>query len=57
MRTVALLDSYPRPADAQIIEGLNGSLCRCCGYPRVLAAVKRAAGAAQQEAKEAGHVK
>ena len=57
MRTVALLDSHPRPADAQIIEGLNGSLCRCCGYPRVLAAVKRAAGAAQQEAKEAGHVK
>jgi aerobic-type carbon monoxide dehydrogenase small subunit (CoxS/CutS family) len=31
LRTVALLESKPNPTDAQIVEGLNGNLCRCCG--------------------------
>ena len=43
LRTVALLEAHPRPTDAQVIEGLNGSLCRCNGYHRILAAVRRAA--------------
>ena len=46
LRTVALLDKRPKPTDAEVIEALDGSLCRCCGYPRVLAAVRRAAGGA-----------
>jgi carbon-monoxide dehydrogenase small subunit len=45
MRTVALLQSNPKPTDAQIVEGLNGNLCRCSGYHRILAAVRRAASA------------
>jgi aerobic-type carbon monoxide dehydrogenase small subunit (CoxS/CutS family) len=45
MRTVALLQLHPQPSERQIIEALDGSLCRCCGYPRILAAVRRAAGA------------
>jgi aerobic-type carbon monoxide dehydrogenase small subunit (CoxS/CutS family) len=44
LRTVALLQSNPQPTDAQIIEGLNGHLCRCAGYHRIVAAVRRAAG-------------
>jgi aerobic-type carbon monoxide dehydrogenase small subunit (CoxS/CutS family) len=43
LRTVALLESNPKPTDAQIVEGLNGHLCRCCGYTRIVAAVRRAA--------------
>ncbi len=43
LRTVALLRTHPRPTDAQIVEGLNGNLCRCAGYHRILAAVRRAA--------------
>jgi aerobic-type carbon monoxide dehydrogenase small subunit (CoxS/CutS family) len=43
LRTVALLESNPRPSDAQIVEGLNGNLCRCSGHLRILAAVRRAA--------------
>ena len=46
LRTVALLESKPRPTDAQIVDGLNGNLCRCSGYPRILAAVRRAVGSA-----------
>lgn len=42
LRTVALLESNPRPTEAQIVEGLNGNLCRCSGYHRILAAVRRA---------------
>jgi aerobic-type carbon monoxide dehydrogenase small subunit (CoxS/CutS family) len=43
LRTVALLANNPKPTDAQIVEGLNGNLCRCTGYHRIVAAVRRAA--------------
>jgi len=46
LRTVSLLEATPHPTDAQIVDALNGNLCRCCGYVRILAAVRRAA---QQE--------
>jgi aerobic carbon-monoxide dehydrogenase small subunit len=42
VRTVALLEAHPKPTEEQVIDSLNGSLCRCCGYPRILTAVKRA---------------
>ena len=47
LRTVALLEQHPRPTDAQIVDALDGNLCRCCGYPRITAAVRRAAGGAR----------
>ncbi len=56
LRTVALLDHNPKPSEAQIIEELNGSLCRCCGYPRILAAVKRAAETGTEISKGGGNV-
>jgi aerobic-type carbon monoxide dehydrogenase small subunit (CoxS/CutS family) len=43
LATVALLRANPRPTDAEIIEALNGHLCRCCAYPTILAAVRKAA--------------
>jgi aerobic-type carbon monoxide dehydrogenase small subunit (CoxS/CutS family) len=49
MATVGLLRRNPKPTQAQMVEGLNGNLCRCCGYVNVLKAVERAA----QTAKEA----
>ncbi len=55
MRTVALLDGNPRPTESQIVESMNGNLCRCCGYPRVLAAVQRAAEAMRKESEVAHH--
>jgi aerobic-type carbon monoxide dehydrogenase small subunit (CoxS/CutS family) len=39
----ALLDRNPRPTDAQIRQGMNGTLCRCMTYYRIQAAIKRAA--------------
>jgi carbon-monoxide dehydrogenase small subunit len=43
VRTVALLKRIPHPTDAEIVAGLNGHLCRCCGYPKIIKAVRRAA--------------
>ena len=45
LKTVALLDNHPQPTDAQIVDGLNGNLCRCSDYARIMAAVRRAAAA------------
>ena len=42
LRTVALLEKTPQPTEAQIVDGLNGNLCRCNGYPRIVAAVQLA---------------
>ena len=47
MATVALLAETPEPTAAQITAALDGHICRCCGYPRILKAVRRAAAAAQ----------
>jgi aerobic-type carbon monoxide dehydrogenase small subunit (CoxS/CutS family) len=43
LRTAALLKTNLRPTDAQIVETLNGSLCRCGGYTNIVAAVRAAA--------------
>jgi len=39
----ALLDHCPNPSRAEIIEALEGNLCRCTGYASILAAVELAA--------------
>jgi aerobic-type carbon monoxide dehydrogenase small subunit (CoxS/CutS family) len=43
MTAKALLDKNPKPTDAQIRQGMNGTLCRCMTYYRIQAAIKRAA--------------
>jgi aerobic-type carbon monoxide dehydrogenase small subunit (CoxS/CutS family) len=37
-----LLANNPHPSDAEIRTAMNGHLCRCGTYPRILAAIKRA---------------
>ncbi len=39
---VALLKAKPKPTDDDILIGMNRNLCRCCGYPKIIAAIKRA---------------
>jgi isoquinoline 1-oxidoreductase alpha subunit len=53
MTGVALLKSNPAPSDPQIIEYMQGNVCRCGTYPRIVAAVHRAA-AEMAGAKPAG---
>jgi aerobic-type carbon monoxide dehydrogenase small subunit (CoxS/CutS family) len=42
MSAVALLRKTPRPTDDQIIEAMDGNVCRCGTYPRIVEAVRRA---------------
>ena len=44
MSAVALLESNPAPTDADIDDAMSGNLCRCGTYPRIRAAIRRAAG-------------
>ena len=41
---VALLNDKPRPTDAEIVSGMNRNICRCCSYPQIVDAVRRASG-------------
>jgi len=43
MSAAALIETQPNPTDADINAAMNGNLCRCGTYPRIHAAVKRAA--------------
>lgn len=43
---VALLTEDPDPSDERIRTALDGNLCRCGSQPRMLRAVRRAAGGA-----------
>jgi CO/xanthine dehydrogenase Mo-binding subunit/aerobic-type carbon monoxide dehydrogenase small subunit (CoxS/CutS family) len=46
--TAALLGRVPHPDDARIAAELAGNICRCCTYPRILRAVRRAAELMEQ---------
>ena len=39
---VALLAKNPHPTDSEIVAGMNGHICRCGTYPRVVAAIRAA---------------
>ena len=43
MTGVALLGQQPHPTTEQIIEWMQGNLCRCGTYPRIIRAIQQAA--------------
>jgi aerobic-type carbon monoxide dehydrogenase small subunit (CoxS/CutS family) len=43
LSTVALLRAKPSPNRSEMVQALNGNICRCCGYVNLLNAVERAA--------------
>ncbi len=49
MATVGLLRQHPEPSDEQIVEALDRNICRCGTYPRIMAAVREAAGRMKEE--------
>jgi carbon-monoxide dehydrogenase small subunit len=40
----AILDENPHPTEEEIREGLNGNLCRCTGYVKIVDAVQGVVG-------------
>ena len=43
MSSVGLLSANPDPSPAEIVQFLQGNICRCGTYPRVIGAVQQAA--------------
>jgi aerobic-type carbon monoxide dehydrogenase small subunit (CoxS/CutS family) len=50
LSATALLRDGRNPSEDQIVAAMNGNVCRCGTYPRILAAIQRAA---QQQAQGA----
>ena len=46
MQAASLLKEKPNPSDADINAAMSGNICRCGTYPRIRAAIRRAAGRA-----------
>jgi aerobic-type carbon monoxide dehydrogenase small subunit (CoxS/CutS family) len=51
MSALALLTSNPRPTREEIVLAMNGNICRCGTYTRIVAAVEQAARAMKGGAK------
>lgn len=49
MSTVALLQENPSPSDDEILTALEGNLCRCTGYAKIVEAVRHAARLLQEK--------
>ena len=43
MSSLALLEAHPHPSDAQIVRYMDGNICRCGTYSRIIAAIQDAA--------------
>jgi aerobic-type carbon monoxide dehydrogenase small subunit (CoxS/CutS family) len=48
---VGLLEAKPQPTREEIVSGMNGNICRCGTYTRIVAAVEKAAQAMKGGAK------
>jgi aerobic-type carbon monoxide dehydrogenase small subunit (CoxS/CutS family) len=51
MSTVSLLQTSARPSTEQIVQSLQGNICRCGTHPRIIDAVQQAAARMQEAAK------
>jgi aerobic-type carbon monoxide dehydrogenase small subunit (CoxS/CutS family) len=47
MASVALLEKHPNPTSEQLHKGLNGNICRCGTFPRIMEAVSSVKGVAR----------
>jgi aerobic-type carbon monoxide dehydrogenase small subunit (CoxS/CutS family) len=55
LESVALLRQHASPSDAEIRQRLEGNLCRCGTYNRIVAAVQQASHSMRAAAKEPSH--
>jgi len=51
MAGAALLTKTPRPSRDEIVGGMNGNICRCGTYQRIVNAIEIAAGTAKEVSK------
>ncbi len=51
MSASALLTRTPRPSRDEIVSGMNGNICRCGTYQRIVNAIEIASGTAKEVSK------
>ena len=51
MSSVGLLQANPNPSQAQIVQSLQGNVCRCGTHPRIVEAVRQAAKMMQEHGR------
>jgi aerobic-type carbon monoxide dehydrogenase small subunit (CoxS/CutS family) len=49
MAAVGLLNRNSRPSDEEIMDAMDGNICRCGTYPRIVEAVRQAASEGSAE--------
>ena len=49
LEAAALLKNQPEPTDEEVAAGMNGHLCRCNGYVKMVKAIRRAAATTRGE--------
>ncbi len=47
LSALALLRENPAPTEAEVIRAMDGNICRCGVYPRILSAIRRATALAE----------
>jgi aerobic-type carbon monoxide dehydrogenase small subunit (CoxS/CutS family) len=48
MSAVSLLNNKHHPSDAEILQFMQGNICRCGTYPRIMAAIRRASATGRE---------
>ncbi|HTZ48043.1 MAG TPA: (2Fe-2S)-binding protein [Verrucomicrobiae bacterium] len=48
MSAVSLLNNRENPSDADILQFMQGNICRCGSYPRIVAAIRKASSAGKE---------
>jgi aerobic-type carbon monoxide dehydrogenase small subunit (CoxS/CutS family) len=51
MSAVALLEHQPSPSREEIVRQMNGNICRCCTYSRIIAAIEQASKGPKEAAR------
>jgi aerobic-type carbon monoxide dehydrogenase small subunit (CoxS/CutS family) len=51
LSSVGLLSTNPNPTSAEIVQSLQGNICRCGAYPRIIDAVHQAAKSMQERGR------
>ena len=51
MSSVGLLQANPNPSQAEIVQFLQGNVCRCGAHPRIIEAVRQAAKMMQEHGR------
>ncbi len=48
MSAVSLLNNREKPSESEIVQSMQGNICRCGTYPRIVAAIQRASAAGRE---------